>query len=169
MRKGCFTSISRHDENGKLVDDIIRGCSTFAQEYSCASTTNRNLTDETEVEFTTCKEACTRENNCNSATAEVATSNRCYVCSVTVDHQLHMVGSGNMGCIDPSTLNDSYIYDCGKGSVCETHMEVMWLPMGNQHTIVERRCGYEETAPNLCTAGTDMITGLERRYLVRNA
>jgi len=150
---GCFTSISRHDENGVDFDDIIRGCSTFSQEYSCATTTNRDLDSGTEIEYTTCKEACGVESNCNNEPAVVATENRCYVCSVTVDHQGHMIGAGDISCLDPEGMNSTHIYDCGKESVCETHMEVMWLPMGNQHTIVERRCGYQETAPNLCTGG----------------
>ena len=34
--------------------------------------------------------------------------------------------------------------------VCATHMEVTWLPMGNQVTTVERRCAKKEGSSNLC-------------------
>ena len=153
---GCFTSIRRHDEAGVESDDIIRGCSTFRQEYSCATQTERNLTDPIgEVDFTTCKEACTG-NNCNNQPAVVGTSDKCYVCSVTLDHQGNMVGMGDSNCVNElgTGINDTYLWDCGKESVCNTHMEVIWLPMGNQQTIIERKCGVATSSgSNMCTSG----------------
>ena len=151
---GCFTATSRHTEDGHEVDDTIRGCSTFIQEYQCATNTMRNLTDDTAVEFTTCKEACD-DNNCNNQPAVIATSNQCYVCSVTVDQLGNTVGAGDSNCINGAIpINDTYIWDCGKESVCYTHMEVQWLPLGNQHMTFERRCGQATSAgTNQCMAG----------------
>jgi len=67
---GCFTSISRHEENGKQIDDVIRGCSTFLQEYYCSTSTSRNPSQDYDMEYTTCKEACTGV-NCNDGEAVI--------------------------------------------------------------------------------------------------
>ena len=154
---GCFTSVSRHEEGGKMIDDTIRGCSTFTQEYDCSTQTQRNLTDNIgEIEFTTCKEACSTD-NCNTQAAVIGSSSQCYVCSVTLDNNLNMVGLGDINCVNEfgNGINDTYLWDCGKDSVCNTHMEVMWLPMGNQHTVIERKCGVAgSSGSNMCTSGS---------------
>jgi len=67
-----------------------------------------------------------------------------------------MIGAGDINCFNElgQGINDTYLFDCGKESVCNTHMEVVWLPMGNQETIVERKCGSSSSSgSNMCTAG----------------
>ena len=45
-----------------------------------------------------------------------------------------MIGQGDINCVNQlgEGMNDTYLWDCGVGSACNTHMEVMWLPGGNQ-------------------------------------
>ena len=42
---GCFTSLTEHDNEV----DIIRGCSTFDQEYVCSGWTQRDLDEKGDV------------------------------------------------------------------------------------------------------------------------
>ena len=54
---GCFTSIRRTETDGNNnADDVIRGCSSFVEEYACAVGTQSNADDGTSNSFTTCKE-----------------------------------------------------------------------------------------------------------------
>jgi len=103
------------------------------------------------IEYTTCKEACD-ERNCNDQPAVIA-GNNCYVCSLTMDQLGNMVGMGDMSCLN-NDINDTYIWDCGKESVCQTHMEVQWLPLGNQHMTFERKCGRAEMPEGECITGS---------------
>ena len=58
---------------------------------------------------------------------------------------------GDPGCLTPK-IDAEHYWDCGYDSVCATHMEAIWLPMGNQEIIVERKCAKKEGSTNLCKA-----------------
>ena len=66
--------------------------------------------------------------------------------------QGRQVGLGDPGCLTPA-IDAEHYWDCGYESVCATHMEAVWLPMGNQEIIIERKCAKKEGTPNLCKSG----------------
>ena len=66
------------------------------------------------------KDACT-EFACNNAPAEVNIGQRCYHCSVTIDHQFNLVGAGDVQCLSPTDdihgeLDHGHVWECGADS-----------------------------------------------------
>ena len=157
---GCFTSILRHEENGVDYDDVLRGCSSFEQEYACSGWTERQLDANGNptgdaVEWNSCKETCSGA-NCNNDKALIAGDNRCYVCTAQVDSHGDTIGLGDEFCFnsDLADHNESVV-ECGRNEHCITDIEVDWLPMGEQLTTVRRRCGSEEIVPQCVTSITN--------------
>ena len=156
---GCFTSILRHEENDEAYDDVIRGCSTFSQEYACSGWTERELDGNgnptgDQIEWNSCKETCEGA-NCNNKKAEIAGDNRCYVCTAQVDSHGDSVGVGNDYCFNNEMTGDEVAIDCGRDEYCITDMEVDWLPMGDQVTTIRRRCGTVDIIPGCVTTITN--------------
>ncbi|CAG5088632.1 Oidioi.mRNA.OKI2018_I69.PAR.g11906.t2.cds [Oikopleura dioica] len=119
---GCFTSSSRLREGDESALDIIRGCSTFSQ-----------------------------EDNCNSEKAVIKSGNYCHVCRVVIDHNGDVIGTGSTDCLYLDSAVDYDVVDCGEESSCATHMEIAWLPFGQQEVLVERKCDVPNAIDNLCT------------------
>ena len=155
---GCFTSVLQHEENGDMIEDVIRGCSAFPQEYACSGWTERQLNDNGiqtgSIEWNSCKEACSDSNNCNREQAVIAGDNRCYACTAQVDSHGDVYGIGQEFCFsnDLTSADESLIVDCGKDSYCLTDMEVDWYPQGEQITTIRRRCASEEIVNNCETS-----------------
>merc|ERR1711935_783209 len=47
---GCFTSIVQHEEGGEMIEDVIRGCSSFNQEQAIVAGDNRCYTCTAQVD-----------------------------------------------------------------------------------------------------------------------
>ena len=154
---GCFTSASRirEDQEGEL--DIIRGCSTFQGNYNCYDQNFISWDDESDQQinnkYTTCKETCSGD-NCNSEKAVIKSGNSCHVCRVVMDHNGDVIGTGSADCLYLEEVADYDIVDCGEESSCATHMEIAWLPFGQQEILVERKCDVPNAIDNLCTERT---------------
>ena len=161
-QEGCFTSITRMtDYANKYPDDVIRGCSTFEQEYACSGWTERYFDDANdqvskELEWTSCKESC-HGPQCNNQPPTIPDDNRCYVCSAQRDSQGNRVGLGDQRCfddkIDPSLVE--MVFDCGRDEFCLTDLEVDWTGKGDQVQSIRRRCAKEEIVNRCETSVTD--------------
>ena len=140
-----------------MIEDVIRGCSSFDQEYACSGWSERLIDENGQpdgvVEWNSCKEACF-ESNCNNEQAIIAGDNRCYACTAQVDSHGDPFGVGQGFCFaqNMAELDNSLIVDCGKDEYCLTDMEVDWLPMGDQITTIRRRCAKQEIVPNCETS-----------------
>ena len=159
--RGCFTSILRHEEGGETYDDIIRGCSTFNQEYACSGYTEREVNSDglptgNDIEWNSCKESC-NGNNCNSEKAEIAGDNRCFVCTAQVNSHGDSIGLGDSYCFNDQLTGEynEAVVDCGRDEYCVVDLEVDWLPQGDQITTVRRRCAKEEIIPGCVTSITN--------------
>ena len=151
---GCFTSASRIRENQEDELDIIRGCSTFRGNYNCYDQNFISWDDESDEQinnkYTTCKETCSGD-NCNSEKALIKSGNSCHVCRVVMDHNGNVIGTGSEDCLYLDQVAEYDIVDCGEESSCATHMEIAWLPFGQQEILVERKCDVPNGSDNLCT------------------
>ena len=99
-RQGCFKSVSEHyEDNNKLVQETIRGCSTFnnedkEHEIGC----NGFRLDGRQWEV--CKQTCADKDNCNEhANNEEIFPHplECFICEETRDHQNRTIGFSDTG------------------------------------------------------------------------
>lgn len=71
-----------------------------------------------------------------------------------MDHNGDVIGTGSADCLYLDEVADYDIVDCGEESSCATHMEIAWLPFGQQEILVERKCDVPNAIDNLCTERT---------------
>ena len=99
-KAGCFKSVSEHyEDNNKLVQETIRGCSTFDNdekdhEIGC----NGFRLDGKQWEV--CKQTCTDGQNCNkdSNNDEIFPHPlECFICEETMNHLNETVGFSDSG------------------------------------------------------------------------
>ena len=99
-RQGCFKSVSEHyEDNNKLVQETIRGCSTFAdKETDHKVGCNGFRLDNSQWEV--CKQTCSEEDNCNhhSNNEEIFPHPlECFICEETRNHLNETVGFSDTG------------------------------------------------------------------------
>ena len=101
-RQGCFKSVSEHyEDNNKLVQETIRGCSTFDNtDLDHAIGCNGFRLDNAQWEV--CKQTCAEGDNCNrhSNNDEIFPHNlECFICEETRNHLNETVGFSDSGTV----------------------------------------------------------------------
>ena len=158
----CVTNNLYSGSNGHYVDDvntveeIYKGCSTFEvntpEEGLCTSIKDI-VNDGTPVDFETCKQFCTGEEDCNKDHINInippptPKNHSCYTCQYTMDHMGYQIGLGDPLCFSNNPSSDTNQECPNENDVCLTDMLVDWFAKGDQNIHVNRRCGHRPTNP----------------------
>jgi len=156
----CYTGASAHNFEGKRVDEVYKGCSSFEILGNGEEEYNQTIgTDE--ISYAITKTTC-RGAKCNPVhkppldpeEAPEPDGNQCQVCQVTVDQYNRTIGVGQDACWDG---NDQYWQPCPQNSWCQTELEIDWYAKGHFSYRMYRGCSSIEAPENCYTGGSTLI------------